>query len=368
MKKRYIVLLSLALLSFGRLSVAQDTWPVITAENSRRLGSVAHINFAEHSADAGKIENGWFALSPDGNRMTVINRDNQLVVWDERGRVIDRYAIPGSDGLPTTVLDAAFSADGSVLVSAHAEGGAFYVAYGYVGAGQAEYFRFPTSDVPLRIWADANSWQTTWLEVAPADGLKGRYVLQVNPRVMNRFRVNEVLSADEIMELPSGPENDPEAFLRIGRIEPPFAITVTQEFLVNRWNLETGEVTATTQLDALPGAGQLTPDGRLFGWRDGESQALHLLDFESGTDHVIAPLQGTYIPFLLLNVTGDVIIGVNVGLEPIVVTWNVATGERIDLGEYRSCARQPDMVRLSRDGAALVIGCDSGLDVWRVKQ
>lgn len=366
MKKQFSVILLLALLSLGRLSVAQDGLSVISSDNISRLRSVAHINFADHAAEAGKIENGWFALSPAGDRMAVINRDNQLVVWGEQGSVIERYAIPGSDDLPTTVLDAAFSGDGSVLASAHAEGGTFYAAYGYVGAQHTEYFRFPTPDVPLRIWADVDSWQMIWLEIAPADGLKGRYVLQLNPRVMNRFRINEVLTDDELMELPSGPENDANAFLRVGRIDPPIAITVTQDFLIKRWSLETGEVTATAQVDALPGAGQLTPDGRYFGWRDGESQSLHLLDFVTGEDRVIVPLQGTYIPFLLLSLAADVIIGVNVGFEPMVFAWDAATGELIELGQYRSCTRQPDMVRLSRDGTTLVIGCDSGLDVWRV--
>ena len=367
LKIRFIAVFLLGLLSSGWLNHAQEASLTIAADNIRQLHSVAHIDFADHGSEAGKIENGWFTMSAAADRMAVINRESELVVWDEQGSVIDRYAIPGSDGLPTTVLDADFSAEGAVLVSAHAEGGAFYVAYGYVGVQQAEYFRFPTADVPLRIWADATSLQNTWLEVSPADYLKGRYVLQLKPNVMNRFRTNEVLTEDELMELPSGPENDVNAYLRIGRIDPPDAITVTQDFLVKHWNLETGEVVATAQLDALPGAGQLTPDGRYFGWRDGDSQALHLLDFESGHDRVIAPLQGTYIPFLLLSVTGDVMIGVNVGLEPTVVAWDTVTGERIELGKYRDCNRQPDMVRLNTDGTTLVIGCDSGLDMWRVQ-
>ncbi|MFW5691150.1 MAG: hypothetical protein ACOCXZ_01505 [Chloroflexota bacterium] len=50
------------------------------------------------------------------------------------------------------------------------------------------------------------------------------------------------------------------------------------------------------------------------------------------------------------------------------IAWIVETGERIDLGTYRECSRQPDMVRLSTDGTTLVIGCDTGLDVWRVSQ
>ena len=112
--------------------------------------------------------------------------------------------------------------------------------------------------------------------------------------------------------------------------------------------------------------GQLTLDGRYFAWRDGESKALHLLDFETGKDRVIALLGGVYIPFLLLNFSASVIIGVNVDLKPIVIAWDTKTGEQLTLGEYRSCSRQPDMVRLSSDNTTVVIGCDKGFDIWRI--
>jgi hypothetical protein len=152
------------------------------------------------------------------------------------------------------------------------------------------------------------------------------------------------------------------------------------------WNLEWGEevntfpprggvVLRTHELDSLPGMGAINmfgvaddpPTTSHFAWRDGASSELHLLDFQTGEDQVVASLGGTYIPFLLLTVGADVIIGVNVGDQPNVVAWDVGTGEHLDLGEYRSCNRQPDMVRLSRDGSTLVIGCDTGLDIWRIE-
>ncbi len=81
---------------------------------------------------------------------------------------------------------------------------------------------------------------------------------------------------------------------------------------------------------------------------------------------LIAPLDGAFIPFMLLSFDASVAIGVNVGSEPTVIVWDTTTGERYDLGEYRACNRQPDMVRLSGDGTTLVIGCDTGLNIWRV--
>src|SRR5262249_35736695 len=144
------------------------------------------------------------------------------------------------------------------------------------------------------------------------------------------------------------------------------AITATHDALLKRWNLETGEVTATAQLDTLPGAGQVNADGSHFVWIDQAFQSLHLLDFGSGQDRVVASLGGTYIPYLLLSLAADVIIGVNVNQESNIVAWDVTSGERIGPGHYRSCNRQPDMARLSKDGRTLAVGCDTGLDIWRM--
>lgn len=362
LKISQVIVLVLTCCSLAFSASAQTSSTVITAENIHQLHSATHINFADWEQQVGKIENGWFALNDDGSRFAVMTRSGEVVIGDDTGEIIDQYSIPGSDNLPTSVLDIAFKRNDRVVVSVHSEGGAYYVAYRYYETHDTEHFRFETPDVPLRIWDS----ELVWLEVSPADYMRTRYVQSLNPSEYKDFRVNEVLPSNAVGELPSGPENDSDAFLRIGRIDPPFAITVTQDFLVKRWDLETNEVTATAQLDALPGAGQLSTDGRYFAWRDGDSKALHLLDFTTGSDRVIAPLQGTYIPFLLLNSSASVIIGVNVALKSIVVAWHTQTGERVELGDYRFCNRQPDMVRLSYDSTTLIIGCDKGLDVWRI--
>ncbi len=355
-----VIVLVLACYSLAYSTAAQDS-SVITAENIRQLHSVVHIDFEYWEEQVGKIENGWFALNRDATRLAVMNRTGHIILGDDMGNIVDQYSVSGSDNQSTSVQDIAFRPNKPVIVSAHTEGGAYYVAFRDFELHQTEYFRFDTLDVPLRIWDSG----LAWLEVSPSDYIRSRYVQELKPSEFSGFRVNAVLPADAVREFPSGPENDSEAFLRIGRIDPPFAITITQNFLVKRWNLESNEVTATGQLDALPGAGQLTTDGRYFAWRDGESKALHLLDFETGKDRVIAQLAGAYVPFLLLNSSANVIIGVNVALKPIVVAWDTVTGERIELGDYRSCTRQPDMVRLSYDSMTLVIGCDKGLDIWR---
>jgi hypothetical protein len=343
------------------LAAADEPPAPITAENVRQLAPIARIDFSD--ADT-RVENGWFTLDTAGQHAAVISREQSLLVWDANGALVDQYSIPGSDGLPTTVLDAAFSPRDELLVSAHLEGGVFYAAYRWFSAAYHEYYQFPTQDVPLRIWADEH----VWLEVSPFDYLQPRYVMRLQPLPLDRIRQNDILSADEITTLPSGPESDGESFVRVGRIEPPLAVTVTREGLVKRWDLQTGAVEAEAQMAALPGAGQISVDGRYFAWRDNDSRMLYLLDFETGTEREVAALDGAHIPFLLMTQAADLILGVNIAGAPVVAAWDVQTGTRIDLGAHRQCGRQPDMARLSKDGTTLVIGCDMGLEFWRIER
>jgi hypothetical protein len=109
--------------------------------------------------------------------------------------------------------------------------------------------------ITLSIWMDGSN---VWLKSRPADSRQQRSIIQLPRAVFERFQSGDTLHEEEIISVPSGPENDPTAFLRIGRIKPPLAITVTLEGLVKRWNLETDTATATVELGTLPGAvGQL---------------------------------------------------------------------------------------------------------------
>jgi hypothetical protein len=335
---------------------AQDDSPIITARNIRQLRSVLHVDSGSWIP---KVERGWFTLSLTGDLIAVVDRGERVITVDaNNGKPLNSYSVVGQDGLPATFLDAAFSADSQFLTSVHVDGVSYYVAYRPLDAETPTVARVLSSDVPLRVWAN----QHVWLEMIGSSASSEHYILQTEyPADGN------IVDVADWSKLPSGPENDPDSFLRVGRIAPPVAITETQDFLVKRWNLQTGEVAATSQIDSLIGAGQVSADGNYLAWIDQGFEAVHLLNFETGEDRVVAPLNGTYIPFLLLTSEADVIIGVNVALEPSVVAWDTATGEQIRLGDYRSCNRQPDMVRLSRDGTTLVVGCDTGLDIWRIK-
>ncbi len=347
---------------------AQDKPAVITADNISHLQSAIRLNFADLPEEVGQVDSGWFAVSADGETLAVMNRQNRVILWARRGGVlrVSQAGCPQADGspLPGALVDGAFSPDGAWFAAVYLAGSNSYLHFVPVDSAQAETVWCDIPAVPLRAWADDQ--QQIWLELLPND-----YTLPPSVQVY-LLPAADLTGEMPVAALPSGPENDTESFARIGRIEPPLAITVTQAGLLKRWHLETGEVTATAQLDGLPGIGQVNyggeDSGRYFVWVDSRSERLNLLDFATGGNREIVGLDGTSVPFLWLASSADAAIGVNVGTQSGVSAWELATGEMLDLGDYRLCRRPPDMVRLSQDGTTLVIGCDTGLDIWRISE
>lgn len=360
-KRRYGVagLFTLIVLLLAAFPVyGQETPPVIGAENITRLKPVERITFADLPAEAGRVESGWFAVSADGRQYALLNRDNGIVLWDSTQGGYITTSMKACGDQPGAFVDGSFDRDGRYFVAVYLSGAAGYVAFHPVDESQSAgrvVCDLPAS--PLRVWP-GDSGQA-WLEFFPNDPLLAPSVGLLTPG-----------AAWDAALIPSGPENDAESFFRVGRIEPPLAVTATREGVVKRWNLETGEVTAEAHLNALPGIGQVSRGGddagRYFAWVDGPAAALNMLDFETGANRSITPLNGKSVPFLWLTSGADIVIGVNVDSELGVTAWNTATGQVYDLGLYRSCSRPPDLVRLSQNGTTLVIGCDTGLDIWRV--
>jgi WD40 repeat protein len=356
---RYLALLVLMALLIAGTAAAQDSPSApVSADNITRLQPVQTVEFADAPASAGDLINGWFALSSDGERLVSMNRAGGLVLWDADGRWLDTYSISGADSQPATVLDAAFSADDSRVVSLHSDGAGYTIAVRALDDGALTLIPFPNApDVPMAVWMD-ESLPAVWLEVITADPRQPPYVLRLPL---------EQAGGPSVVQLPSGPEADPDAVVRIGRIAPPLAITSSAAGVVKLWNLQTGDAAAQVELGEVPSFGRVNElTGTHLAWRDNESRALHLLDFSSGQDRRVAALDGAYAQAILLSPAADVILAVNLDLQPVVVAWDAATGTRYDLGEYRTCGRTPDMVRLSRDGSTLVIGCDTGFEWWRV--
>jgi hypothetical protein len=295
-------------------------------------------------------------------RVVTVNRANDLLLWNLNTSDLEAvYTIPGSDGTNANMMDIAWNADGTQVHSLHTDGGAYYIGVYTFTASPAEddvlqILTVPAGDdLPVRVWAGADP-TVTWVEVLTTDPDAASTVLQL-----------DVATGEILTELPSVAEADRESNVRIGRMPAPLAVTSSVEGVVQLWDLELGELLHRVQLDLMPTFGHINgASGRRLVWRDNASENLYLLDFETGENTQIAPLNGIYAQALLLGPSADVVLGVNLDLEPIVVAWDAATGERTDLGEYRTCSRTPDMVQLSEDGTALVIGCDTGLDIWRI--
>lgn len=347
---------------------AQDKPTVIKADNITHLQSVVHLNFADLPAEVGQVDSGWFAISADGETLAVMNRQNRVILWSRLDGVlrVSEVGCPQADGsaMPGALVDGAFSPDGAWFAAVYLAGSNSYLHFVPVDSAQAEIVWCEIPAAPLRIWFDDQ--RHIWLELLPNE-----YTLP--PSVQGYpLPAADFTGEMPVGVLPSGPENDTESFARIGRIEPPLAVTVTQDGLLKRWHLETGEVTATARLDTLPGIGQVNyggeDHGRYFVWVDNRSERLNLLDFATDENRPIVGLGGTSVPFLWLASSADVAISVNVGAQSGVSAWGLVTGEMLSLGDYRLCHRPPDMVRLSQDGTTLVIGCDTGLDIWRISE
>jgi hypothetical protein len=331
--------------------LAQVEPPVIDAGNVARLHSAQQIDFANLPSGAGEVRSGWFVASGNAQHILVRTTAETLLLLDHDSQLIDSYFILGSDGLPTTVMDAALTDEGTTLIMAslHSNGASYVVGEHVATHDAPSVALIDDAQIPLSVWIGAN----VWLETLPQT--------PETPEVVQMYRNGEFVS-----EQINPAENDPDSIIRIGRILPPQAVTVTEAGLVKLWDLETGELVRSADVDGLPQFGAVNASGTHFGWRGGDSYAINLLNLETGENQVIDP-DAPLVDWLFVGASGDVVLGVGYDGQPRVVAWEVATGEMIDLGEHRACNRPPDTVRLSQDGTTLIIGCDTGLDLWRVE-
>ncbi len=310
------------------------------------------LDFADLPAAAGRVDSGWFAISADGEQFALLNRDNRIVLWD---RMDGHLATVQADcGEPGGFIDGVFSPNRRWFGAIYVAGLTSYAAFYPLATPEQALVACGLDGLPSRLWFDAGS--RAWLEILPNDPRQTPYVMQLSQTFQ------PVLDG----RIPSGPEADADSFMRIGRIMPPLAITATQTGLVKRWDLQSNRMTAQAQLTALPAVGQINAGGDQFAWIDASYQTLNLLDFHTGRSRSMSALNGKLIPFLLLTARADVIIGVTVGDDARIWAWAAASGQVFDLGVYRSCGRPADLARLSADDSTLVIGCDQGLQAWRI--
>lgn len=338
--------------------------PVITAANIDRLTSVQYLDF-ESLTPTYIPASGIFALNADGSKIvTFANRENeaplsQAILWgynDNETPTVNRL----DNGNIIRILSAA----GNCLAAGYP---GYYAVWKLDPAADAAELvgradLLTPGDTVINLWwaespagelADGRCDTDIAAEVIAADG--STYILRPAvspaPLVTNIFAIPGQLLAG-----------------RVGRIQPPLAITVDFENHLYRWDMNSHQVTATLQVDDYAIFGIASSDGNYFIWQRTDQSGLHWIDFAAGIDRRVATYENIYYPYLILPNTADVIIGIDpTDRRGSVDAWKVENGDRLELGNYRVCRKvQPDLVKLSADGTTVVIGCDTGLDVWRV--
>ncbi len=367
-----------------------DSKQIITIHNVRQLQSVQTITFAdgfiipsknpqhpEPFISVHQFDTGWFTADNQLNTFVVLDHEKTLIPV-QKDRIVT-YLNPlayGEDLATTVLIDAVFIDD--FLATIYYKNGVTYLTYdnlslyGGWGGGVAL-----GADIEAKsIWGDCPDSEDTfscraWLEANLLDE-RNQAVVMAMPtigEVVQNF-VPLQLNADSVLSLPYAPAEDPEAVVRIGRVHLPYVVTSDLTGVVKLWNIQTGELLA----EVNNGVGEPSVFGNInhrathLAWRDNANDSLYLLNFETNENHKVADLDGSYMQFMFLSSNADVILAVNLDFQPHVYAWDIASGERIDLGPYRACNRVPDMARLSADGTTLIIGCDTGLDIWQVAE
>ena len=334
---RKIILLILFLLSFA--VAAQDSPEVISAANISRLQSIVQVNFAEINAE---FDTGMFWMNDSASRIVWGTRQGLSMTLADLELTPMRYVIRENT---VTLMGFTFS---KIDLFTY---GLYQVDDSFVING----YQIELDTMPLEFWMGDNN--SLFLETMDETG---------QPLLFEYAVAEGTVETEAVVHQVSFPPDD---VVRIGRIPPPYTVTSTLEGIVKLWNLETGEILYEvdngTRQPSVFGAINNPPTHLV--WRDNANESLYLLNFETGENRLIDELNGDYAQWFFLGHDASVILAVNLGFEPNIVAWDVATGERTVLGEYRQCNRpQPDMARLSADGTSLVIGCDTGLDIWRI--
>jgi hypothetical protein len=337
------------------LAQEDSTTPIITIENIQHLQSVAQLDFAAIPAEFGTFDAGWFALSQYGERVALVNAEGSFVMATITGDIDTIYSQTSSDDLPARAIDAVVSdttpADDRVVFrdSRH-----YYVMYADSGT-----LTFQSENTPQTLWRDS---EHLYLELIPPA------ILQLPNQFIPVDDPNDARESGYLV-IPYLPAEDSEAVVRIGRVEPPYVVTSSATGVIRLWNIQEASLLVETHNGTgKPSVfGNINASATHLVWRDELSESLYLLDFMASKNRKIADLDGKYVQWFFLSADTSVILGVNMDFEPHIIAWDTTTGEKTILGEYRQCSRpQPDMARLSQDGTTLVIGCDTGLDFWRI--
>ena len=324
----------------------------ITVANIHQLQSVAQIDFADFDCDFGT---GWFVLNDSGEYIAGVDNYQNIYVWNDTGELL-AVDTPFCD-IAQNIAGLAFGDNNQLLILREADSNLRLAWYDVLDDVAYEAIVENWDTQILDVWVDDESG--IWLDVYQDDA-EAIFNIPVSDRLFEPAALER---------MPYAPAQDLDAIVRIGRIPPPYTVTSSREGIVKLWNIQTGEVVYEVDngTDEAAVFGAINQAATHLVWRDSRNESLYLLNFETGENRYLSHLNWQYAQWYFLSNDASVALAVNLGFEPNIVAWNTATGEQTILGEYRQCNRpQPDMARLSADGTTLVIGCDTGLDIWRI--
>jgi WD40 repeat protein len=347
---RRLLVIFLTLVIFRHIYAQETAVPEpITAANVHRLQSITQIDFEGMDCN---FETGGFELSTDGEFIAALDSHRHVYVWNAKGELLYADDIPCDELRNTTHL--AVDANHALYTFEQVENALTISKLNLPDASQETTTITSFEAMVLAAWVNKD---TVWLEA----------------RENNRETVISVHNAFvpqyELEFLAYAPANDTDAVVRIGGIPPPYTVTSSRDGMVKLWNIQTGEVVYEVDNGTGEAAvfGAINSDATRLIWRDSQNEALYLLNFETDENRFIGNLNGQYAQWYFLSNDASVTLAVNLSFEPNIVAWDTTTGEQIFLGDYRECSRpQPDMARLSENGTTLVIGCDTGFDIWRI--
>lgn len=334
----------------------------LTIDTVSQFAPVRSIDFDE----LGDFDSGWFAYDAISGALAVVDVNETLMVVAPDDRILLTYRPVGYGDEPVTFLDGVIHNE--LLAAAYAVPDGFVMIRASADDNWAVHQALvETRDRPVELWLNCDDKAPEcdiWAELSALEGLSGDYIVRVPP-----FHDEVTLPVDSIYVHENPINDDSTAVVRIGRIPLPYEVTSTIDGLIRLWNLETGEVVREVDnTTGIPGVfGAMNAEATHLLWRDNASETLYLLNMINGTNRTIAALDGAYVQWFFLAPDASVALGINYGGETGVFAWDVTTGERQSLGDYRQCGRpQPDKASFTNDGTTLVIGCDTGIEVWQV--
>jgi len=309
--------------------IAQDD-ELISADTVDRLQSVQRIDYGEFDAD---LEIGWFIMNPTATEFVVFDNQQTLhrVVEDD---IVESWQYVTDDEQVFSVIDGVYFDD------------RFYILYTIDNVFWINDSQLSIEGIPLALGADDD-------------------YLYVEAQVDTELVVNRLNEEFDVIDMMTIPSDDDEPVIRVGRIPLPIILQTTFDGYVTAYDFD--ELVGEYEVDNGPTVfGHINALTSHFAWSDPNSTTLNLLDLVTGENEEVAELDNLYAQYYLLSQDASLVIAINVDFQLNVVAWATQTGERFELGEYRHCERIPDKVQLSADGTTLVIGCDTGLDLWRL--